>query len=85
MKADTKRVEGVEEFWYNGAWYLKGFDFQDFSRLLEKGKIKVDTRIGRYPDGSLHDHGTGFRVFPDDLDLCLIWSLEPGISSYIKA
>jgi hypothetical protein len=23
-----------------------------------------------YPDGRTHDHGTGFRVFPDNLDMC---------------
>ena len=30
----------------------------------------VDIRIGQYPDGRPHDHGTGFRVFPDKLELC---------------
>jgi len=30
----------------------------------------VDIRIGQYPDGRPHDHGTGFRVLPDKLDLC---------------
>jgi hypothetical protein len=30
--------------------------------LLEEGKIFVDLRIGQYPDGRTHDHGTGFRI-----------------------
>ena len=30
--------------------------------LLQEGKIKVDIRIGQYPDGKTHDHGTGFRI-----------------------
>lgn len=33
--------------------------------IWDPGKfIRID------PDGRPHDHGTGFRVFPDNLDLC---------------
>ncbi|MEW6202698.1 MAG: hypothetical protein AB1546_12020 [bacterium] len=39
-------------------------------KLLSEGTILVDIRIGQYPNGKSHDHGTGFRVFPDKLDLC---------------
>jgi len=59
-----------EEFWFNEAWLLNGFDFDNFVDLLKKGSILVDIRIGQYSDGRPHDHGTGFRVFPDDLELC---------------
>jgi hypothetical protein len=37
---------------------------------LKQGDILVDIRIGQYPDGRPHDHGPGFRVLPDELDLC---------------
>ena len=49
---------------------MKGFDFDNFVKLLRDGEIKVDIRIGQYSDGRTHDHGTGFRIFPDNLDLC---------------
>lgn len=70
VKAKTKEYDSNEKFWFNEAWRLSGFSFNNFINLLRKGIILVDIRIGQYPDGRSHDHGTGFRVFPDQLDLC---------------
>lgn len=70
VKADTKGIGADEEFFFNEAWLLSGFDFENFISLLKEGVILVDIRIGQYPDGRPHDHGTGFRIFPDKLDLC---------------
>ncbi len=70
VKAEARGKGSDEEFWFNEAWLLSGFDFNNFVKLLEDGVILVDIRIGQYPDGRPHDHGTGFRVFPDKLDLC---------------
>lgn len=70
VKAESRGKGSEEEFWFNEAWLLSGFDFDNFVRLLKEGVIFVDIRIGQYPDGRPHDHGTGFRVFPDKLDLC---------------
>ncbi len=70
VKAETRGNGSNEEFWFNEAWLLSSFDFDNFVHLLKKGVIFVDIRIGQYPDGRPHDHGTGFRVFPDKLDLC---------------
>ncbi len=70
VKAETKGSGSNEEFWFSEAWLLSGFDFDSFVQLLKEGTILVDIRIGQYPDGRTHDHGTGFRVFPDKLDLC---------------
>lgn len=70
VKADCRGSEIDEEFWFNEAWLLSGFDFENFLNLLKEGKILVDIRIGQYPDGRPHDHGTGFRVSPDNLGLC---------------
>ncbi len=70
VKAETKDCGSDEKFWFNEAWLLSGFDFNNFISLLRKGIILVDIRIGQYPNGRSHDHGTGFRVFPDQLDLC---------------
>ena len=71
VQADTRtNASGDEEFWFNEAWFLKEFNFRNFVKLLKEGVIVVDIRIGQYPDGRPHDHGTGFRVFPDKLELC---------------
>lgn len=72
VKADTKKEDESEEFWFNEAWELSGFDFDSFVELLRKGIILVDIRIGQYPNGSVHDHGTGFRVRANNLDLCFL-------------
>ncbi len=68
--ADSRGKGKDEEFWFNEAWLLSGFDFEGFMNAVRGGVICVDTRIGQYPDGTAHDHGTGFRVFPDKLSLC---------------
>jgi len=70
VKAETRGEGSDEKFWFNEAWSLSGFNFDNFVRLLGEGVILVDIRIGQYPDGRPHDHGTGFRVLPDKLDLC---------------
>lgn len=70
VKAKTRGKRSDEEFWFNEAWLLNGFNFDNFLKLLKKRVILVDIRIGQYPNGRPHDHGTGFRVFPDKLDLC---------------
>ncbi len=70
VKAETKDSESEEKFHFNEAWLLQGFDFQKFSKQLEKGILKVDIRLGLYDDGRLHDHGTGVRIQPSLLDEC---------------
>ncbi len=70
VKAEARGKGPNEEFWFNEAWLLSGFDFTSFVRLIEQGIVLIDIRIGQYSDGRTHDHGTGFRVFPDKLDLC---------------
>jgi len=68
--ADHKTERGKEFFWFTEAYLLEGFSFQRFAELVSEGKLKVDIRIGHYPDGSLHDHGTGFRILPKYLPQC---------------
>ena len=69
VKADSHGSDTNEEFHFNEAWLMRGFDFDNFVKLLKNGEIKVDIRIGQYSDGSPHDHGTGFRINPSFLDL----------------
>jgi len=56
VKADSRGSRANEEFWFNEAWLLTGFDFENFVNLLREGTILVDIRIGQYPDGRPHDH-----------------------------
>ena len=70
VKADHRYAGVNEEFHYNEAYLMKGFSFKNFKDLLSKGKILIDIRIGQYSDGRPHDHGTGFRVLPANLDRC---------------
>ncbi|MCM8785775.1 MAG: MvaI/BcnI family restriction endonuclease, partial [Candidatus Omnitrophica bacterium] len=53
-------------------YLLNEFNFEKCKILIRKGVILVDIRIGQYPNGRTHDHGTGFRIFSDNLDLCYI-------------
>jgi len=68
--ASRKKEDGTEYLWFEEAYLLEGFGFKKFSELVEKGIIKLDLRVGHYPDGRTHDHGTGFRVFPRFLPEC---------------
>lgn len=72
VKAEARGTGADEEFWFNEAWLLGGFNFESFLALLRDGVILVDIRIGQYSDGRTHDHGTAFRVLPDKLDLCFL-------------
>lgn len=70
VKADSRGRGENERFHYNEAHLLAGFSFGRFADLLTAGDILTDIRIGQYPSGRPHDHGTGFRINPDKLDLC---------------
>jgi len=70
VKADTRGKGKTEEFWFNEVWLLSGFDFENFLELISHDHILTDVRIGQFPNGKPHDHGTGFRVLPAKLELC---------------
>lgn len=61
-KAFSRGAGSNEEFWFREAYEVSGFDYDAMVALLEEGKVFVDLRIGQYPDGRTHDHGTGFRI-----------------------
>lgn len=69
VKADSRGSGANEEFYYHSAYVCDGFSYDGFLTLLRDGKIYVDLRIGQYPDGRTHDHGTGFRIRECDQDL----------------
>ncbi len=70
IKAETQDKGRNEKFWFNEGYLLIEFDFENFKNLIKEGLILVDIRIGQYPDGRTHEHGTAFRIFPNNLDLC---------------
>ncbi len=70
VKAKSRGSGSNEEFWFYKAWLLNGFSFDNFIMLIKEGVILIDIRIGQYPNGKIHDHGTAFRVLPNKLDLC---------------
>ena len=64
VEANARGQGRSEEFLFNIAYELSGFNYDSMIELLERGVVKIDIRIGQYPDGSTHDHGTGFRIQP---------------------
>lgn len=61
-KAHSRGSGSNEEFQFCEAYRISGFNYDAMIRLLEAGMIYIDLRIGQYPDGRTHDHGTGFRI-----------------------
>lgn len=72
-KAKARGDGKNEQFFFDEAYEVSGFNFDSFIDLLEQGKIFVDLRIGQYhggaKDGQTHDHGTGFRIKEKDQPL----------------
>lgn len=68
-KAQSRGSGSSEEFWFTDAYEVSGFSYESFVELLERGQIYIDLRIGQYPDGRTHDHGTGFRIREADQSL----------------
>jgi len=68
--ADRKKERGKEYFHFDEAYKLEGFGFETFSQLIREGILKVDLRVGHYPNGRVHDHGTGFRIMPEYFPKC---------------
>ena len=68
VKADSRGSGANEEFYYHSAYICDGFSYEGLMELIKEGKVFVDLRIGQYPDGRTHDHGTGFRIRECDQD-----------------
>ena len=68
--ADTKIIKDVEYFHFNEAYLLEDFDFELFKKRVKADDILVDFRMYYRPNGSVRNHGTGFRVKIKKLDDC---------------
>jgi len=60
--AESKEIKGKEHFHFSEAYLLSGFDFEVFKKMVKKDQIVVDFRMYYKPNGSVRNHGTGFRV-----------------------
>jgi len=60
--ADTKWIKGFEHFYFNEAYFLSDFDFDSFKKMVKKDYVVADFRMYYRPNGSVRNHGTGFRV-----------------------
>ncbi len=76
VKADDKGRGVNEEFHFNEAYVLKGFNYTQFVEMIKTDSIKVDLRLGLYSDGRTHDHGTGFRIPLDKFELAFAERIE---------
>jgi len=68
--ADTKEIKGKENFHFNEAYLLSGFDFELFKKMVKKDQIVVDFRMYYRQNGSVRNHGTGFRIKINKLYNC---------------
>jgi hypothetical protein len=68
--ADTKIIKGIEYFYFNEAYLLEDFDFELFKKRVRADDIVVDFRMYYRSNGSVRNHGTGFRVKIKKLDDC---------------
>jgi hypothetical protein len=68
--ADSKIVKNTECFHFNEAYLLEDFDFELFKKRVRADDIVVDFRMYYRPNGSVRNHGTGFRVKIRKIDDC---------------
>jgi hypothetical protein len=59
-----------EEFWFNEAYFLTNPDEDNFLDLIRKDIVVVDVRMHLKENGSVRNHGTGFRIDERFLNLC---------------
>ena len=68
--AESKEIKGKEHFHFSEAYLLSGFDFEVFKKMVKKDQIVVDFRMYYKPNGSVRNHGTGFRIKINKLYNC---------------
>jgi len=68
--ADIKEIKAKECFHFSEAYLLRGFDFELFQKMVKRDQIVVDFRMYYRPNGSVRNHGTGFRIKTSKLYNC---------------
>lgn len=67
IEADTRRNPDREDFRLKSAKLYTSFSTRKFVEIVREGKIYLDIRFGRYPDGRPHNHGTAWRIRKQDI------------------
>ncbi|MXY43919.1 MAG: hypothetical protein F4Y50_07705 [Dehalococcoidia bacterium] len=62
VHADTRRGDGLEEFYYTRANLLSEPSSLTFRDGFNSGIVTIDVRMYLKPNGQVRNHGTGFRV-----------------------
>lgn len=71
VHADTRmNSKGKEEFWFNEAFYLTQPNVDNLLDLIRKDIIIVDIRMHLKENNRVRNHGTGFRINEEFLNLC---------------
>ena len=65
-----KNSDGKEEFLFDEAFFLKNPDAGKFIKLIRKNVVVVDIRMHLKNNGSVRNHGTGFRINEKFLKNC---------------
>lgn len=77
VKADARIKEGErEEFYFNEAYFLKGFSFESFKNMVAKDIITIDFRMHLRKNGTVRNHGTAFRIRKNKLEKCFQESIR---------
>ena len=61
---------GREEFWFNEAYLLTNPNTSNLLELISTGTIIVDIRMHLKENGTVRNHGTGFRIEQKFIKLC---------------
>ena len=62
VHADTRKIEGLEEFHYIKAELLSEPSSLTFRNGFNSGAVLIDLRMHLNPNGTVRNRGTGFRV-----------------------
>ncbi len=62
VHADTRKIEGIEEFHYIKAELLSEPSSLTFRNGFNSGAVMIDLRMHLNPNGTVRNRGTGFRV-----------------------
>ena len=63
--ADVEERNDREYFWYNEAYYLDGFDSDEFLQLMRDGEITLDLRMHIKDNENIRNRGTAWRIMDD--------------------
>lgn len=73
VEADKKIINGNIYYKYKNIKFYEAYSFNKFIKLIIEGHIKISFKIGIFKKGKrfgqTHDHGTGFAISENKLEL----------------